>query len=121
MNPCPAVLLRLYGNAGDRLAGRPIHEAVVARARLCGLSGASVFTAEAGFGVHRVVHDSRSEYTFTDAPVVIELVDTPERVEALLAALMAEPGNRAMLTATINPVTVVACGITDEKPKGGPA
>src|SRR5689334_19326808 len=92
MNPGEASLLRLYLNNDDRYRHKPVYEAVVTTAREMGLAGASVFTAEIGFGCHRVVHDNLSEYTFVGAPVVVEVVDTADRIGALLAELKAIVG-----------------------------
>lgn len=85
MSPGPARLLRLYLNADDRLHGRPMYEAILLKARDMGLAGGSVYTAEAGYGAPHVVHDASNEYTFAQAPVVIEIVETPGHVDALLA------------------------------------
>jgi PII-like signaling protein len=85
MNPGAASLLRLYLNADGRFQGKPLNEAVVARAQSMGLAGASVFTGEIGYGSHRIVHDAMSEYSFVEAPVVVELVDSRVQIEALLS------------------------------------
>jgi PII-like signaling protein len=87
MTSVEAVLLRLYLNSDDRFQHKPLYAAVVAKARSLGLAGASVFNAELGFGSHRVVHDSLSEYAFVGVPVILEIVDAPERIDALLLAL----------------------------------
>src|SRR5262249_15454689 len=103
MKPGEACLLRLYMNADDRFQRRPLYEAVVTKARELGLAGASVCTAEMGYGYHRVVHDAMSEYSFVGSPVVAEVVDSPERIRALLAEL------RAMVVeglVTVSPVRV---------------
>jgi PII-like signaling protein len=106
MNPGEARLLRLYLNNDDRFGGRPLYEAVVAKARAMGLAGASVFTAEMGYGTHRVVHDAQSEYTFMGAPIVVEVVDVAERIEALLAEFRAMVGEGVATVSTVSPVEV---------------
>jgi PII-like signaling protein len=82
-----AAVLRIYLNDDDRFEGRPLYEAIIARARTLGLAGASAFRGEAGFGAHRAIHDAASEYAFIGSPVVIEVVDAPGRVAALASEL----------------------------------
>jgi PII-like signaling protein len=107
MNPGMANLLRLYMNNDDRFQGKPLYEAVVAKARAMGLAGASVFTAEMGYGYHRVVHDTMSEYSFIGSPVVIEMVDSAEQIEALLAEFKLMVGEGLVTVSTVSPVHVI--------------
>jgi PII-like signaling protein len=96
-----ASLLRLYMNADDRFQGKPLYEAVVTKAREMGLAGASVFSAEMGYGCHRVVHDTMSEYTFIGAPLVVEVVDSEERIKNLLAEFRAMVGEGLVTVSTV--------------------
>lgn len=109
MNPGAASLLRLYMNANDRsLDGKKLlYEAVVLKARAMGMAGATVFNAPMGYGVHRVVRDAASEYSFMDAPVIVEIVDRTEQIEALLAALKTMVDEGLVTVNTIRPVRVV--------------
>jgi CrcB protein len=85
--PEPSSLLRLYVNASERHEGRPLYEVVVARARALDMAGASVFLVDLSFGAHRRFRDARSEYNAVAIPVVIEVVDAPKRIEALLGEI----------------------------------
>ncbi|MDR3636486.1 MAG: DUF190 domain-containing protein [Isosphaeraceae bacterium] len=87
MTTISATLLRIYVNSGDRWDGQPVYEAVVASARAVGLAGASVFPVLFSYGEHARVHDAASEYQFVDTPVVIEIVDHPDRIQSFLAEL----------------------------------
>ena len=87
MTSAVATLLRIYVNASDRWEGRSMCEAVVAAARAAGLAGASVFPVVLGYGGHAQLHDAASDYQFLDAPVVIEIVDDPDRIQSFAAAL----------------------------------
>ncbi len=80
-------LLRIYVGAAERRDGKPLYESIVRTARGLDLAGASVFPVEMSFGARRHVHDALSEYGFTELPVVIEIVETRERIEALLIEL----------------------------------
>lgn len=117
MNPGEASLLRLYINADDRYQRKPLYEAIVAKAREMGLAGASVFTAEMGYGRHRVVHDVMSEYTFVGSPVVVEVVDATERIGELLTEFASMVGEGFVTVSTVSPVHVARSG--HQSKKGG--
>jgi PII-like signaling protein len=104
MIPADARLLRLYVNSDDRFEGRPLFEAVVTKARRMGMAGASAFPVEMSFGSHHRLHDQMSEYLFVSIPVVIEVIDAPERIDSLLTELRMMVGEGL---ATINPARVV--------------
>ncbi|MCC6222892.1 MAG: DUF190 domain-containing protein [Thermoleophilia bacterium] len=80
-------LLRIFVGESDRWRGKPLYEAIVELARERGLAGATVLRGFEGFGAHSRVHTSRILRLSEDLPVVIEIVDRPERVEAILPAL----------------------------------
>jgi fluoride exporter len=102
--PADAHLLSIHIGANERHQGKPVFETIVETARAMNLAGASVFPVELSYGSHRRIHDSLDDYSFTDLPVLVEIVERPERVEALLSALgtMLAP---AMIT--IEPVRVI--------------
>lgn len=110
MIPTEARLLRIYVDANDRWQGRPLYEAIVARAREADMAGASVFPVEMSYGSHHHIHDAASDYGFVDLPVVIEIVDAPGRIDALLADLGAM---LAGAVATVRPARVVRYTHTD--------
>lgn len=80
-------LLRIFVGESDRWHGKPLYEAIVELARAEGLAGATVLRGLEGFGAHSRVHTSRILRLSEDLPVVIEIVDRPERIEAILPAL----------------------------------
>jgi PII-like signaling protein len=104
MIPDEASLLRLYVNGSLRWHGKPLYQAVVETAREMHLAGASVFLVDLSYGTHRRLRDAKSEYLFVDVPVVIEVVDAPERVETLVERLRPMVGAGF---ATLEPVRVV--------------
>jgi PII-like signaling protein len=114
MIPTEARLLRILVDAHERWHGRPLYEAIVARAREADVAGASVFPVEMSYGSHRRIHDAASDYGFVELPVVIEVVDAPERIDALLVEL----GEMiAGALATVRPVRVVRYAHTDPEAK----
>jgi PII-like signaling protein len=104
MIPAEAHLLRIYVGANDSRLGKRLYETIVTTARAMDLAGASVFPVELSYGGRGQIHDGLSDYSFIDLPVVVEIIESPERIDALLAGLgsiLAE----AMVT--IEPVRVV--------------
>lgn len=82
-----AKLLRIFVGESDRYQGRPLYEAIVLKAREAGLAGASVFRGIMGFGGHSRIHAARVLRLSEDLPVMIEIVDLPEKIEAFLPTL----------------------------------
>jgi len=80
-------LLRIFIGESDRWEGRPLYEAIVHRARAAGLAGATVIRGLEGFGAHSRLHTTRILRLSEDLPVVVEIVDEGERIEAFLPAL----------------------------------
>ncbi len=82
--PSEAELLRIFVGESDRHDGRPLHEAIVELARERGLAGATVLRGIMGFGAHSRVHTAKILRLSEDMPMVVEIVDTPERIEAFV-------------------------------------
>jgi PII-like signaling protein len=84
--PEDGVLLRIFIGESDREPGRdrPLFEAIVRRARDAHLAGATVLRGAMGFGRHSRVHTSKLLELSTDLPIVVEIVDAEEKVEAFL-------------------------------------
>ena len=80
-------LLRVFLGERDRVAGVPAFRAVVEAARELGLAGATVLHGSIGYGADSVVHRPEPWRLSGDLPVVIEVVDSAERVDALIARL----------------------------------
>lgn len=81
----PAKLLRIHIGESDRHEGRPLHLALVELLRARGIAGATVLRGIEGFGAHAVVHAARILELSTDLPLVVEVVDTEDRIRAILS------------------------------------
>lgn len=79
-----ALLLRIFVGESDHWHGRPLHLAIVEKARADGLAGATVLRGIEGFGAKSVIHAARFLELSTDLPIVIEIVDEEEKVRAFL-------------------------------------
>lgn len=84
--PEHGVLLRIFIGESDKEPGRdrPLYEAIVRRAREAHLAGATVLRGPMGFGRHSRVHTAKLLELSTDLPIVIEIVDSEEKIDAFL-------------------------------------
>ncbi|HAV24452.1 MAG: hypothetical protein A2X67_10505 [Ignavibacteria bacterium GWA2_55_11] len=82
--PKEGVLLRILIGESDRHEGKPLHEWIVVQAREHGLAGATVLRGLEGFGAHSRLHTAKVLRLSTDLPIVIEIVDSAEKIEAFL-------------------------------------
>ena len=82
--PSEAQLLRIFIGESDKHQARPLYEAIVQLARQKGLAGATVLRGIMGFGAHSRMHTAKILRLSEDLPVVIEIVDKPERIAELL-------------------------------------
>ncbi|MCO6452137.1 MAG: DUF190 domain-containing protein [Caldilineales bacterium] len=82
--PREGCLLRIFIGESDRHEGKPLHEWIVLRARSEGLAGATVLRGIMGFGGRSRIHTTKIMRLSTDLPLVIEIVDTREKLEAFL-------------------------------------
>lgn len=80
-------LLRIFIGESDRWGYQPLYTAIVEAARKAGLGGATVFKGIEGYGGHSVVHAARVFDLSSDLPVLIEIVDSEERIRAFLPQL----------------------------------
>jgi PII-like signaling protein len=87
MIPRSAVLLRIFIGESDRCGHRPLYEAIVMEAREMQLAGATVLRGPMGFGHSSRVHTAKILRLSADLPLVIEIVDSEEKIGAFLAAL----------------------------------
>lgn len=77
-----AKLVRIFIGESDHWEGRPLYEALVHKARDMGLAGATVLRGIEGYGANSIVHTTRILRMSEDLPVVVEIVDTEDRIDA---------------------------------------
>jgi len=85
--PEDALLLRIYVGESDRWQHQPLYEAIVLKARELHLAGATVLRGPMGFGATSRIHTAKILRLSMDLPMVIEIVDTEEKVNALVPFL----------------------------------
>jgi hypothetical protein len=82
-----AKLLRIFIGENDRYEGRPLYQVIVERARQHDLAGATVLRGNLGFGANSRIHTARILRLSEDLPMVIEIVDEPERIQNFVVVL----------------------------------
>lgn len=85
--PCKGTLLRVFMGDSDRFEGKPLHEAIVLKAKAHGLAGATVLRAVMGFGKNSVLRSAKLLTLSTNLPMVVEIVDCEERIKSFLPEL----------------------------------
>ena len=82
--PKDGKLLRVFVGEDDKYEGRPLYEWIVQQARRHGLAGATVLRGIEGFGAHSRLHTAKVVRLSSDLPIVVEIVDTEEKIESFL-------------------------------------
>lgn len=82
--PEQAQVVRVFIGEGSHHEGRPLFEAIVEEARRRGMAGATVLRGIMGFGANSRIHTAKILRLSEDLPVVVEIVDHPEKVAELL-------------------------------------
>ncbi|MSM41580.1 MAG: DUF190 domain-containing protein [Geobacter sp.] len=81
------VLMRIFIGESDKFGRLPLYEALVELFRKEGCAGATVFRGVAGFGAHSVYHSDKLLRLSTDLPIVVEVVESQERIDGLMPRL----------------------------------
>jgi uncharacterized protein len=85
--PEDGYLLRVFVGESDKQGHVPLYEAIVLKAREAGLAGATVLRGVMGFGRHSVMHTAKILRLSEDLPMVVEIVDSLEKIQAFLPTL----------------------------------
>ena len=94
-------LLRVYFCESDRYDGHPLEEAIVDALQSAGISGATVIRGVAGYGGSSILHTTHVLRLSEDLPLVIEAVDTREKIGAVLPRLSEVAGDGLITTQNI--------------------
>ena len=85
--PKQALLLRIFIGEDDKFGASPLHEAIVLKARELHLAGATVLRGPMGFGASSRLHTTKIMRLSEDLPLVIEIVDSEEKINSFLPTL----------------------------------
>jgi uncharacterized protein len=98
------LLVRIYLGETDQWHGKPLYQAIVERLRDAGLAGATVLRGIEGFGAKQHLHTTRILRLSEDLPILVEAVDSEERIRAILPMLDEMLGDGLI---TLEPVEVI--------------
>lgn len=85
--PHDAVLLRIFTSVTDRSGHDPLYQAIIKKAREMHLAGATVLKGPIGFGQSAQLHETHLLPLRQDLPVVVEIVDSEDKINAFLPIL----------------------------------
>ena len=108
--PRDAVLLRVFFGENDKHGHLPLYEAIVLKAREMNLAGATVLRGPMGFGHSSHIHTTKILRLSQDLPIVIEIVDAQEKIDAFLPTL---DGMMSSGLVTVERVQVLQYGTND--------
>jgi hypothetical protein len=110
--PRDATLLRIFIGEDDKADGKPLYEAIVLKARELHLAGATVLRGPMGFGHSSRLHTTKILRLSQDLPLVIEIVDSPEKIQSFLPVLDGIMGSGLV---TLEKVQVLQYGARQER------
>jgi uncharacterized protein len=102
-----AMLLRIFIGEDDKADHKPLYEAIVLKAREMHLAGATVLRGPLGFGHSSVLHTTKIVRLSQDLPIVIEIIDTEEKINGFVDAIEGIMGSGLM---TLEKVKVIQYG-----------
>ncbi len=98
------LLMRIFIGEGDRYGHKPLYEALVELLRSEGFAGATVMRGVCGYGANRVYHTQKLLDLSADLPLVVEVVDTQEKIDAIMPRIDAMMGGGMI---TLEKTTVI--------------
>lgn len=107
--PRDAILLRIFIGEDDKYERLPLHEAIVLKAREMRLGGATVLRGHIGFGHSSHIHTTKILRLSQDLPIVVEIVDSQQNIDAFLPVLDQMMGSGLI---TMEKVQVLQYGTT---------
>ena len=99
--PRECTLLRIFFGEDDKCEGRPLYECIVLKARELHIAGATVLRGPMGFGHSSRVHTAKILRLSEDLPVIVEIVDSPEKIDAFLPVLEGMMGSGLVTMETV--------------------
>lgn len=109
-------LLRIFIGESDTWHGKPLYQAIVERVREAGLAGATVVRGIEGFGADSRLHTARILRLSEDLPVLIEIVDSEDRIRGIMPDLDEMIGEGLVTLETVEVIAYRSSG----KPEPGP-
>ncbi|HEX9774377.1 MAG TPA: DUF190 domain-containing protein [Actinomycetota bacterium] len=109
-------LLRIFVGESDTWHGKPLYQAIVERVREHGVAGATVIRGIEGFGAHSRLHTARILRLSEDLPVLIEIVDTEDKIASVLPMLDEMVGEGLVTLETVEVIAYRTSASSDPPP-----
>ena len=103
----PAKLLRVFLGEADQWEGGPLYDAIVKRLRMIEIAGATVYRGILGYGAKGRTHKEGFFHLSRDLPVMISVVDSPEKIEEAITAVEAMLGDGLIVVSDVDMIRVV--------------
>ncbi len=107
------VLMRIFIGESDKVGHRPVYEALVELFRKEGFAGATVIRGIAGFGAHSIYHTDKILRLSIDLPIIVEVVDAQEKLDAIMPRIDELMNGGGMIT--LEKATVIRYTHRNEK------
>jgi PII-like signaling protein len=117
--PKEALLLRIFLGESDEVEGEPVFQKIVLKAREMNLAGATVLRGPLGFGRSSHLHASASFRISSDLPIVIEIVDTEQKIQQFLVAVEGIVGAGLITLEKVQAIFYKAKSQTDKRTTSG--
>jgi uncharacterized protein len=111
--PKQAVLLRIFFGEDDKFGRTPLYEAIVMKAREMHLAGATVLRGPMGFGHSSRLHTTKVLRLSQDLPLVIEIVDSEDKIDQFVAAIEPIMGSALVTTEKVKVIRYGESGPSD--------
>ena len=117
---CKGQLVRVFVSSADRWHGKPLHREIVAAAREAGMAGATVLHGLEGYGTSSRLHTTKILRLSDDLPIVVEIVDKPERIRKFMPTLDEMVAEGLITVEDVDIVAYRRAPSGGEKPTGEP-
>lgn len=82
-----AKMLRIHFGEDDKWQGKPLYQAIVEKCRQLDIAGATVYRGVEGYGASTLIHRQHLLAVSSDAPIMVSIVDTEEKIKSLIPTL----------------------------------
>jgi PII-like signaling protein len=115
----PAKLLRIFMGEADKWDGEPLYDAIIKRLRMMDILGATVYRGILGYGAKGETHKGHFLHISQDLPIMISVIETPEKVQEAIAILEGMIQDGLIVTSDVDMIRLVHDNpLSEEAPNG---
>ena len=115
----PAKMMRVFLGEADQWHGEPLYDAIVKRLRSIQVTGATVYRGILGYGAKGHTHKKSFWHLSKDLPVMISVVDVPEKIRQAAEAVEAMLGDGLIVTSDVESIRIVRSAPEEQAPDAG--